>query len=96
MPPVGPAHRPSGLGDWVQHGACQPDQAALFFPDHHQLGGQLTRAEYERRAAAVWAPARAICNRCPVRQDCLDHAIEHREEHGMWGGHTPRERDALR
>jgi WhiB family redox-sensing transcriptional regulator len=40
-------------------------------------------------------PARAICAVCPVREPCLDHAITHREVHGVWGGLTERERRRL-
>ena len=40
----------------------------------------------------VYRQARIVCNGCPVREQCLDHAIEHRETNGMWGGRTPRQR----
>jgi len=33
---------------------------------------------------------------CPARQACLDYALEHNETFGIWGGHTPRERIAIR
>jgi len=38
------------------------------------------------------------CQRCPVRQPCLDTALEHdpQADIGIWGGTTPRERTALR
>lgn len=32
------------------------------------------------------ALARRICATCPVRLDCLQHAIVNREEFGIWGG----------
>lgn len=38
------------------------------------------------------AAAKAICAQCPVRQACLDHALAHREDYGVWGGATERER----
>jgi len=31
-------------------------------------------------------PARNYCSRCPVREDCLRHALEHKEIWGIWGG----------
>lgn len=40
-------------------------------------------------------PARAVCSGCPVRERCLEHALEAREV-GVWGGTTDRERTALR
>ena len=41
------------------------------------------------------APAKLLCAACPVRQRCLDYALEY-EEFGIWGGATPEERDELR
>ena len=40
-------------------------------------------------------PARRICARCPVRQPCLDYALDS-IVHGIWGGLTERDRRALR
>ncbi|WP_053762639.1 WhiB family transcriptional regulator [Streptomyces sp. AS58] len=39
--------------------------------------------------------AKAICTGCPVRTECLAHALDQRIEHGVWGGMTERERRAL-
>ncbi|MFI6689483.1 WhiB family transcriptional regulator [Streptomyces sp. NPDC050485] len=39
--------------------------------------------------------AKALCTGCPVRTECLAHALDHRIEHGVWGGMTERERRAL-
>lgn len=36
--------------------------------------------------------ARKICATCPVREACLDYALEHRIDHGVWGGTSERER----
>lgn len=36
--------------------------------------------------------AREICNRCPVKEQCLQHALDNKERWGMWGGTTPIER----
>ncbi|CAM5234605.1 transcriptional regulator WhiB [Streptomyces spiroverticillatus] len=38
---------------------------------------------------------KALCGGCPVRTVCLAHALDHRIEHGVWGGMTERERRAL-
>ncbi|MEU9256613.1 WhiB family transcriptional regulator [Streptomyces sp. NPDC048270] len=38
--------------------------------------------------------AKAICTGCPVRTECLAHALDHGIEHGIWGGTTERERRA--
>jgi WhiB family redox-sensing transcriptional regulator len=39
--------------------------------------------------------ARAFCRTCPVRMECLAHALDQRIEFGVWGGTTERERRAL-
>jgi WhiB family redox-sensing transcriptional regulator len=37
----------------------------------------------------------AICNRCPVRTECLTDAMDNKAEHGIWGGLTPLDRKYL-
>jgi len=39
--------------------------------------------------------ARQLCRPCPVRAECLAHALDQRIEFGVWGGMTERERRAL-
>ncbi|GAA2870771.1 hypothetical protein GCM10010472_30130 [Pseudonocardia halophobica] len=39
--------------------------------------------------------ARQFCATCPVRMECLAHALDERVEFGVWGGTTERERRAL-
>lgn len=39
--------------------------------------------------------ARQFCRTCPVRTECLAHALDQRIEFGVWGGMTERERRAL-
>lgn len=53
-----------------------------FFPDKEDLAGI--------------AKAKAICATCPVAGECLTWAIETNQTEGVWGGHTPKERRALR
>ena len=36
--------------------------------------------------------ARKICADCPVKEPCLEHALEQRIDHGVWGGCSERER----
>lgn len=38
---------------------------------------------------------RDFCRVCPVRTECLAHALDQRIEFGVWGGTTERERRAL-
>lgn len=39
--------------------------------------------------------SRAICEQCPIKQQCHDHAIRH-EEFGFWAGLSPKQRRAIR
>ena len=39
--------------------------------------------------------AKILCSGCPVLTECLAYALDHRIEHGVWGGMTERERRAL-
>ncbi|MEY9997806.1 WhiB family redox-sensing transcriptional regulator [Streptomyces sp. V4I8] len=39
--------------------------------------------------------AKAVCTGCLVRTECLAYALDHRIEHGVWGGMTERERRAV-
>jgi WhiB family redox-sensing transcriptional regulator len=65
---------------WRDRAGCRGTDLEVFFP------GRGEPAE----------PARRICARCPVRQQCLDYAISHGIVHGIWGGLTERDRRALR
>ncbi|NQV05427.1 WhiB family transcriptional regulator [bacterium] len=61
---------------WVVNAGCRDSDADTFFP------GPDGDAELAVR----------ICMGCPVRQECLDWAIEIRIAYGVWGGTTERER----
>jgi WhiB family redox-sensing transcriptional regulator len=52
----------------------------LFFPER----GASTRK------------AKAICNACEVKAECLDYAIVNGEKFGIWGGMSERERRRVR
>ena len=40
--------------------------------------------------------AKRICFRCPVRLQCLDHALRVGEKYGIWGGYSEKQRRVLR
>jgi len=70
---------------WQQKAACKgPQAAAVFFPPA-QVERKDEKDERERRA-------KAICATCPVREPCLEYALEIREPHGIWGGLNELER----
>jgi WhiB family redox-sensing transcriptional regulator len=63
--------------EWQLQGACRGMDAAAFFHSDNERG-MARRAREER--------AKQICGHCPVRAQCLNHAVEVRETHGIWGG----------
>ncbi|MFZ6003973.1 MAG: WhiB family transcriptional regulator [Actinomycetota bacterium] len=62
--------------EWMARGSCANVPPATFFPND----------------GAGVEVARKICAGCPVRELCLEHALAHRIDHGVWGGCSERER----
>nr|WP_093656935.1 WhiB family transcriptional regulator [Streptomyces wuyuanensis] len=76
--------RPAAAGastatPWREHAACRKHDPALFHP---------TTGESSNHA-------KRICTSCPVRTECLEHAITYGET-GVWGGTTAGQRRAIR
>lgn len=71
-----------GLPDdaWRARGACSGMDAKIFFPRQGEPTG----------------PAISVCNRCPVRVECLTWALWNGEKIGIWGGTAERTRRSLR
>jgi WhiB family redox-sensing transcriptional regulator len=66
-------------GAWVDQAVCASTDPEAFYPE----------------VGASAAPAKRVCAHCPVTADCLAWALNTREPHGIWGGHTPTERRQL-
>lgn len=62
--------------DWMADGNCRTVSPAVFFPSD---------------GVGVDA-ARRVCEGCPVREPCLEYALAHHIDHGVWGGASERER----
>lgn len=72
--------------DWQLKGACQGLNSGVFFhPDGERGSARARRADR----------AKAICQRCPVLEQCRRHALAAREPYGVWGGLTEEERREL-
>ena len=67
---------------WTDHAACKGMDSSIFFA--------------ERGDTTMVRRARKICDTCPVKQPCLEFALEHNEKIGYWGGTTPRQRRSLK
>ncbi len=61
---------------WMASGNCAEQPPSQFFPSD---------------GVGVDA-ARRICVDCPVKSECLEYALDHRIDHGVWGGTSERER----
>ncbi|MBD3550818.1 WhiB family transcriptional regulator [Streptomyces sp. SP18CM02] len=70
--------------DWRYSAACAEVDPELFFP-----------ARAENRPLAQVAEAKKVCAGCPVSQQCLDWALETRQDSGVWGGLSENERRLL-
>ena len=78
---------PAPSREWQVEGLCRGNQAHLFFPPS-TIERKEERERREQRA-------KAICQVCPVQQQCLDYALLIREPYGIWGGYTESERRQL-
>jgi WhiB family redox-sensing transcriptional regulator len=58
----------------------------------------LTDFFYPNKPSSEVAQAKSVCNGldgnppCPMRDRCLQHAIDHHEAYGVWGGTSERDR----
>lgn len=65
---------------WQDLALCAQTDPEEFYPEK----GGSTRA------------AKQVCLKCPVRQECLDYALDNDERFGIWGGLSERERRRLK
>jgi WhiB family redox-sensing transcriptional regulator len=65
---------------WAAEAKCLNADPDVFFPEK----GGSTRE------------AKRICSECPVRDECLEYALEEDERFGIWGGMSERERRKLK
>lgn len=72
---------------WQYQAACRGPHSAIFFPPS-RLERRPDKRRRERRA-------KEICAQCMVRTECLNYAVRIREQHGIWGGMTEKERRLL-
>ncbi|MFD4662492.1 WhiB family transcriptional regulator [Streptomyces halstedii] len=72
---------------WREQARCASDRydPEQWFP----VGDNLLAQQQAEEAVAV-------CRACPVRTACLDWAMTSREDTGVWGGLTKKERAAIR
>jgi WhiB family transcriptional regulator, redox-sensing transcriptional regulator len=64
---------------WIAEVNCAGVDPELFFP---QRGDPTSEAK-------------AVCRACPIRAECLDYALSINVRHGIWGGTSERQRNAI-
>lgn len=79
--------------DWRTEAICDSsDSHFLLAEDLIEEG--LEESIARRLQAQAEDEAKGVCQVCPIRTDCLEHALLNREEYGIWGGMTVAERMA--
>jgi|SRR5271163_2754135 WhiB family transcriptional regulator, redox-sensing transcriptional regulator len=66
--------------NWRSAAACRSADPDLFFP------------RSATGLAAQIARAKTICAGCGVRRECLEFALAHGQNYGIWGGTTAEDR----
>jgi WhiB family redox-sensing transcriptional regulator len=59
--------------EWQDDSACKGIDINVFFPDFRGM------------SIDNYIKNNIPCHKCPVKTECLEHAVEH-EEQGIWGG----------
>ncbi|MFE2583095.1 WhiB family transcriptional regulator [Streptomyces sp. NPDC059378] len=73
------------MDDWRFRAECRTEDPDLFFPVGTS-GPSLLQAEQ----------AKAVCAPCPVRERCLEFALDTGQALGIWGGTDETQRRALK
>jgi WhiB family transcriptional regulator, redox-sensing transcriptional regulator len=73
------------IRNWRDLASCRDTAPDLFFP----VGAT-------GLAVGQIARAKAVCDMCPAKEPCLQYAIEHNQDSGVWGGTSEEERRVLR
>ncbi len=76
-----PEDQPGGLGFWTDRAACK-GRTDLFFVNRGDTT-QMNRAK-------------AICQTCPVIEECREYVTYNPERFGIWAGMTEKDRRAYR
>jgi WhiB family redox-sensing transcriptional regulator len=66
--------------EWMKKALCAEVDPEMFYPEKNTDG----------------TVAKRICLRCDVKVECLQYAIDNKEDHGIWGGLNERSRRKLR
>jgi WhiB family transcriptional regulator, redox-sensing transcriptional regulator len=70
---------------WRSRAICRDTDPDLFFPIG-TTGHALVQIDR----------AKEVCGMCPVKNDCLDYALETNQDSGIWGGLDEEQRRNIR
>jgi WhiB family redox-sensing transcriptional regulator len=73
---------------FMERGLCKGKPTDWWFP---MLPPGMGR-DVVRRVREESRKAKELCSVCPVRLECLQYAIDNKEEYGIWGGLDEKER----
>lgn len=67
------------VSEWTELANCKGKTAEMFPKGHKDI--------------TYIAGARKLCRDCPVKQECLEYALQFpaTDMHGVWAEHTPRQ-----
>jgi WhiB family redox-sensing transcriptional regulator len=66
--------------DWREAAKCKDNTEIEFFPENGSNGTE----------------AKRFCAGCPVTDQCLDYALRHEIDYGVWGGLSAHQRFHIR
>jgi WhiB family redox-sensing transcriptional regulator len=69
-----------------QGARCRGDTDTFFLPDRKLSSHEKAKRIYR---------AKQICKECPLKQQCLKWALDHRIAEGVWGGVSEQDRMRL-
>jgi WhiB family transcriptional regulator, redox-sensing transcriptional regulator len=68
------------LPTWMEDAPCLGTPTDAFFPNSDNH---------------ITPDAARLCRTCPHQPDCLNYAIDNGIWHGIWGGHSPTQRQDI-
>ncbi len=79
--------------DWQKRGLCR---TTLKFDEVQQkLVPFSVNDFYTQTGRSVSDEVKKMCKRCPVKAECLNHALHH-EKYGYWGAQSEKQRKIMR
>lgn len=84
---------PNDFPNFYEHGAapCTESDPEAFFSTGAPGDGRYIRPTYSYEREA-----KKVCSSCPYQIRCLQYALAHPDEQGIWGGTTEDDRQRIK